>query len=79
MKPTTKPKMIRGGRAVAAALAGATLYETFNSGESWQKSRTTAEAFAKQFQHRCDCDHFAVIASDASKVLGPTRTGKAVD
>jgi hypothetical protein len=80
MKPIKKPKMVRGGRALAAALAGATLFRIDDG--AWLSRPFDAQQFMRAYNDDPTSDEalaYGVCADDAKKVLGPTRSGKAVE
>jgi hypothetical protein len=58
-------KMIKGGRALAAALAGATAYS--NDSSAWRPS--SVRRWRKQHDAGRSTSNFAVRADDARKVL----------
>ena len=71
--------MVRGPRALAAALAGAELY-IHAGGDKWLKA---APGAVKRFERHINRDNaaanvYGVEAAEASRLLGPEQKGRAV-
>lgn len=71
-------RMVKGGRALAAALAGAQLW--IASGSQWLRaSRNAVHRFERHYNSGHPAANlYGVVASEAAEVLGPDQKGRLV-